>query len=664
MNPPSSSSSKSRKPHHRTNSKLEPKTKKNLSSGNPLQDLNTTIVTPSNSKSSSNSNNSSFEAPRGCLRFFLSNSSSYSNAKTPLIDRPIKIKTLGKTTPKSAPNPSKPSKRSVLRKPFSQNGEKVRKNPPCLYQWQSGRKPTSGNGSKSKISSVLDSSGSLVNKVSSGSEIRVCDVNLTPLSKVATGSGLDFRENEKEIDVDDDEKLSIPSGNENKTPPIQASVSPEIQTQCGSSIVATATTPACYAAGYVVSGVTDKRKCRPRGILTVGEDNVLDFGAAKDISGFDEDDDSNKENVLGVVDNSSTVSMLPLPAEASMHWLLSPCNEEDEDHKENSEIGSCRYQIHSPNSSLFDDEFNFSDLFNGSNSRSSVSVSARKRRSTSLYSPGEGILWPSPDNEAVLSTPNCTSSCKGAGLEEERKRCDDFDRENSPSSMDISGSGNVVQTPESDSSSDRGVGLSRLKAEAGKQHQFDSELDLITKSLQRTSLSSKGYESIWDITSSSFQFDCLTTASNSVDLSHFQKILDDRSSWMSTSTLGNVSQSQMRISWRDGLVSRIFEMDEFDSCRYLSDEEEDASEYYNEQLKSCQNPEFTVDEGKYEILKNGFGSAEFVDTELKTREKSEERLPSQLSCSCAESISTDGGGLTASGDSDWTLCYKNQLFKV
>ncbi|KAJ0092607.1 hypothetical protein Patl1_27052 [Pistacia atlantica] len=314
-------------------------------------------------------------------------------------------------------------------------------------------------GPKSKISSVLDSSGSLVNKVSSGSEIRVCDVNLTPLSKVATGSGLDFRENEKEIDVDDDEKLSIPSGNENKTPPIQASVSPEIQTQCGSSIVATATTPACYAAGYVVSGVTDKRKCRPRGILTVGEDN--------DISGFDEDDDSNKENVLGVVDNSSTVSMLPLPAEASMHWLLSPCNEEDEDHKENSEIGS----------------------------------------------------W-------------------------------------------------------------------------------------------------------------------------------------------------NLSQSQMRISWRDGLVSRIFEMDEFDSCRYLSDEEEDASEYYNEQLKSCQNPEFNVDEGKYEILKNGFGSAEFVDTELKTGEKSEERLPSQLSCSCAESISTDGGGLTASGDSDWTLCYKNQLFKV
>ncbi|XP_044500143.1 uncharacterized protein LOC123221360 [Mangifera indica] len=657
MNAPPSSSSKSKRPHHSDSlsSKLEPKTKKNLSSGNPLQDHNTTIVTP---------NNSSFEAPRGCLRFCLSNfSSSNSNAKTPFIDRPIKIKTLGETTPKSAPNPSKPSKRSVSRKAVLQNEEKVRKNPPSLYQWQSGRKTNSGTGSKSKISSVLDTSGSLVNKVSSGSELRVCsavDVNLTPLSKVATGLRLKFREDEKENVVYDYEKLSNPSGNKNKTPPIQVSVSPEIQTPFASSIVATETRPACYSAGYVLSGVTDKRKCRPRGILTVGENNVLDFGAAKDISGFDEDDDRNKENVLGVVDKSSSVSVLPLPAEALMHWILSPRNEEDEDYKENSEIGLCRYQIHSPNSDLFNEEFNFSDLCNGSNSRSSASVTTRKR-CTSSCSPGEGILWPFHDNEAVSCTPRCTPSFMCAGSEEERKCCGDFDRENSPFSMDVLGSGNVIQTP--DSSPDRCVGLSRL-TEVGKEHPIDSELDLITENLQRTSLSSKGYESIWDPTSSSFQFDCLTTASNSVDLSNFSNILDDQSSWISTSTLGNVSQSHTRISWREGLVTRIFDMDEFDSCRYLSDGEDNASGYHNNQLKSCQNPEISVDVGEYEILKNGLVSAEFVDTGLKNREKSEERLPSQLSCSCAESISADGGSLTASGDSDWTLYYTNHLFKV
>lgn len=36
---------------------------------------------------------------------------------------------------------------------------------------------------------------------------------------------------------------------------------------------------------------------------------------------------------------------------------------------------------------------------------------------------------------------------------------------------------------------------------------------------------------------------------------------------------------------------------------------------------------------------------------------------SQKPRSCAESMSTEGGGLIASGDSDWTQCYKNHLFQ-
>lgn len=149
-----------------------------------------------------------------------------------------------------------------------------------------------------------------------------------------------------------------------------------------------------------------------------------------------------------------------------------------------------------------------------------------------------------------------------------------------------------------------------------------------------------------------------------IDLSHYQKVLDDRDSWTSTSTLGYVSQSQMRISWREGLMSRIFEMDEFDSCRYLSDEEEDVGGCDNDLLKPCQNPDVNADERNYEILKNDFGSTEDVDTKTGVKGKGEERVPSQITCSCAESISTDGGGLAASGDSDWTLCYKNHLFQV
>ncbi|KAK3232078.1 hypothetical protein Dsin_003959 [Dipteronia sinensis] len=476
MDRPTSSSSKPTMTHHKKRSQIEQRTNKKkkqhqLFSRSPLQALNTATSNNSSCRSSS-----SIEAPRGRIRFFLSHSSSNSNTnmKTPFINRPRKEKALTET-PKSAPNPLK---------------------------------PTSINASKHKKLSVLSSSGSPVNKPPPGrTKLGVCsvsDVNFTPLSKIATGSGLDFAADKKVTIGDEDEKMSNTSGNSNKTPPIQASVSPEIQTQCGGSALASkTTTPACYAAGYIVSGVTDKRKCRSRGILTVGDNNLLDF------------------------------DMVPLPAEASIHWLLSsPCN---------SENGLCR------------------------------------RR-------GEADS--------------------------------DIDGEISPFTVDPLGSGNVIQTPQSDSSTDRFVGLSWLKTASGQKHRLDSELDLVTESFQMMSLSSKGYESI-----SSFQ-----PPSNSVDHSQFQKILDDRASWMSTSTLDNLSQSQMRISWREGLVSQMFEMDEFDSCRYLSDEEEDANGCHNnDQLKSCQNPELNVDAGNYEIPKIGSRSTEFVDRDLETEEKGDKR---------------------------------------
>lgn len=677
MNPPSKSSSSSLKSTKSLNrncsKKIEQRTKKQqLCSRNPLQNLNTTIINNSSGNNNScSTSTSSIEAPKGCLRFFLSHSSS-SNSKTPLIDRPVKIKTLAKTTPKSAPNLSKPSRRSILQKPSLGKGEKVKKDSTFLYQLQSGKKSSSRNVSKCKISSILDTGGSPINKVTSGPDVRFCDgnvVDLTPLSKIATESGLDCAVDKKVIvgdDVVDVEKLSNGSGSRNRTPPIQASVSPELHAQSGLSVTATSRTPACYGAGHVVSGITDKRKCRPRGLLTVGDNNMLDFGSAKAADSFEEREGNNKENIVGVVDNSRRVSIVPLPAEACMHWLLSPCSEEDDEQKENTENGSRKFQIHSPSSSLFNDEISL-DLCN-KNSNRRVSIITR-RGSNSLCSPCgvpefQGISDTFHENLVISSSPNCTPICKAADLEDEKKGRYDFNAENSPFSADTFGSGNVIQTPQSDSSPDRPAGLSWLKTEACQNHQFNSESDLLTERIHMASLSSKGYESIWDPTSSSFQFDCVMTPSNSVDLSQYQKVLDDRDSWTSTSTLGYVSQSQMRISWREGLMSRIFEMDEFDSCRYLSDEEEDVGGCDNDLLKPCQNPDVNADERNYEILKNDFGSTEDVDTKTGVKGKGEERVPSQITCSCAESISTDGGGLAASGDSDWTLCYKNHLFQV
>jgi hypothetical protein len=152
--------------------------------------------------------------------------------------------------------------------------------------------------------------------------------------------------------------------------------------------------------------------------------------------------------------------------------------------------------------------------------------------------------------------------------------------------------------------------------------------------------------------------------SNSVDLSKFHKILEERNSWFSNSTAENVSQSQMRISWREGLVSRMFEMDEFDCCRYLSDEEDDGNVRNTDCLKSHKSPQLNVEAATDRISINGIGSTEFVKTEQDTGGKTKDGLPSQPPCSCAESISTDGGGLVRSDDSDWTLCYKNHLFQA
>lgn len=657
------------------NEEANQRKKKQGPSRNPLQDLN--VVSSCSNSSCSEASSVSIEAPRGCLRFFLSNhpsSSSFysSKPKTP-IQRP---KTLSKT-PKSAPNlrvskvsKSNPSKENKLSKttieenperPISKKAQKFKKNPPCLYQWQSGKKSISRTAQRLKTSSVLNNIGDSEYKLQSGSEgeglVKVVggvgeatelkprggDAICTPSSKIASGSGLDCEVGEVVEETS--------NGSNGKTPPIQASVSPEIQ--CGSSVMPTIT-PACYAAGHIVSGVTDKRKCRPRGILTVGE-NEFGFGSAKSFVSFEDADD--EENVVGIGNDSIVV---PEPTEASMHWLLSPCDEEGED-QEDSENGSCRFRrsvgsaiLHSPSSPSTGHGIS-SDICN--NRTTTNCTDSNRRRNNSLNSPNgvqefQGL--------AIMSPSHLTPSWEAITFKESKENLDDLEGEKSPFSMDAMDSGNVMQTPQSDSSSGRLIGLSWLSEYSYKKHQFESELNSAAEVLQMTSLSPERCLSIGAPVDSSFRFDCLATSSNSIDLSHFQKLLDDQASWLSSSTLDNASQSQIRISWREGLVSRIYEMDDFDCCRCLSDDEEDANGCSDNQLKSYPSPEPNVDVASNQILTNNSRSTELVDNEPRTDGKGKEQFPSH---SCAESISTDGGSLVASRDSDWALCYKNHLFQ-
>ncbi|KAG6668869.1 hypothetical protein CIPAW_01G202000 [Carya illinoinensis] len=571
--------------------------KKQSTSHNPFQDLD--AISSCSHSNCSEAFSASIEVPRGCLGFFLSHyssssSTSSSNSKSKIpIERP---KTLAKT-PKSAPNGrvsklsrSKTSKENKLSNPtveenpdrlVSKKTPRFKKNPPCLYQWQSVKKTHSRTAQKSQHFSALNNGGDSANNLPFGSEgeglvrmvddvreatelkPRDADATCTPLTKTY-GSALDC-----EVGKFVEESSNKSNG---KTPPVQASLSPEIQ--CG-SVVSTAIIPACYGAGHIISGVADKRKCRPRGILTVGEHD-FSFGGVKPFDSFDGDEE---ENVIGIGDDSTVIHE---PTEASMHWLLSPCNEEDEGPKENSEDdGSCRRRglgghdiIQSPSS------------------------------------PSTGQGFSSDEGLSPMSSPHATPRWEAITAKEGRENCFDLEGKNSPFSMDSLGSGNVMRTPQSESSSDRLVGLSWLNEDSYKKDHFESELNLVAEVLQMTSLSPKSHISIGGPFDSSFQFDCLTTSS-----------------------------------------------------RCLSDEEKDAHGCSDNQLKSCRSPDANVDVASDQTLTNNSRSTEYLDNEPRTEGNSKEQFPSQISCPCAESISTDGGGLVASRDSDWTLCYKNHLFE-
>ncbi|XP_022742316.1 uncharacterized protein LOC111293702 isoform X2 [Durio zibethinus] len=604
------------------------------------------------------SSSGSIEAPRCCLRFLLSPSKTHLNRYCPTTRTAHFIS----KSPKSAP---------ISRLPHSKCFHFVKKNSSSksishkLYQV---KKVQSSKKSTSETPAFLDSNiGAPVTESLSMSQdlLKLPDVSeelqFTPMavSKIATCSTLDCLVagigNHKNRLMDDDK--SNTSSSNTKTPPIQASFSPEIQ-----STTITATTPACYGAGHLISRVTDRRKCKARGVLAVALPGTGDNNIS--INNYNNVD---CEDYATGLDKNCSVSMPPLPAEASMHWLLSPCHEDNEDDKENSAPFHSLLEhktLPSPSSPLSDLGLSL-DWCNLSNNTSDATNSSTEKSQKSINNmlistevPQFQVRLDSLcDDAPVSSSPNATPYSRAVPLKEGAKHSYNIGG-NSPFSADTLGSENVMQTPSSDSSLERHIGLSCSSARDHKRHHLHSERLSVAGDLRMASLSPESHVSIWDTNGSSFQFDRLTTPSNSMDLSQFQKILDDQSLWTSNSAFENVSQSHMRISWREGLVSRIFEMDEFDGCRCLSDEEEDLNVNSSDPCKSCQSLEINVDLGNIPTLTNACGSTEFLDGESK------EKLHSPVQCSCAESISTDGGGLARSEDSDWNLCYKNNLFEV
>ncbi|KAL6578217.1 hypothetical protein OROMI_010545 [Orobanche minor] len=480
----------------------------------PLQDLNT--KKPSNLSSSSSSSSSAAEAPKGCLNFSLSSktsssSSSHSSSRTHLHKMPktfSKIADTSKVLSRSKEN-------DPPRKPFSL---KSKGDQPQKQRRKNNAKPISKeNGKRSELPS---GGGNIVNKFKNGSlkfQANVknnyqdtgsisgelpsellelsnsSNLNLTGCRSPVSNCGLDSAMIEL-FSLCEGDKDNNSSTTAVKTPPIVSSLSPEIHCQPHSKIPVSksAATPICYGAGHLVSGVTDKRKCRRRGSLKGGvERSNLFYDESSDVYAIDD----------------SRYPPVPLLAEASVRWSLSPG---DEDKGSDSRLEICR--------------------------------------------------WFGVDN-----------------VMEKRRNRDGI------SSLS---SGNIIQTPNSDSSPDACVRRSGL--ELHRPGKFvRSGMDSLTES-----------------------------------------------SWVSNDTkLDDLALSRVRISWRDGL---IVETDEYDRWCFLSDKEDKK---IHSRVESDDHRD------------NGF----VID--------GDDDLSPILLESKAESIFTNGGGLGASSDSDWTYSNGSQLFQ-
>ncbi|XP_010526888.1 PREDICTED: probable GPI-anchored adhesin-like protein PGA55 [Tarenaya hassleriana] len=643
-----------------------PSTKKERIPRNPLKNVNTRSSGAAGSSSNGGLYGSvSGEAPSGCVRFLLSNSctssssSSSSSSGASLGRGPVKSVS---KTPKSAPvvaqtlprNKARVLKDIKLKDNVSgQQPLKCNRTTTLPRLGQSGKRPACKSTVKSNKTSALDefSSGSReLKQKERGSNVRIPDkgAHLSPVSELGTGSGLGYGNSGKVVA---DGRPSNGSSSRDRTPPVQESASPEIQ--CGSSMILSEATKTqtCYATGHILSGISDKRKCRPKGILIVGE-NGLNVSKPKPLNNFDDVDGTDWDN------RDSTASMMPLPADASMQWLLSPCDEEKDREKDTFNDGLYQFRevvgcegLKTP-SPLLDRSIS-SDICNISSGRSLAREHSGKgmRRSTgSLVSPIESSQLRNfihlPSDKGLASAYDTTLTCEvdpSLDLKELRSHQSDKGDKTSPSSIDTLGSENVIQTPESNSSSDKYRGVSWLRAE---RHDLGSDFDSLTVDLQ----SPVSQASYWDPNSSSFQFESLAISSDSLDLSQFPRVLSNRRSCNSDSTFGNMSQTHVRISWREEINSQIPETDE---AEYVNG----SSVKQHTKPQRIQNTGFdTRSDGRDERR-----SGQIAGKETAPAEKVRQLLHTAVPCSAAESISTDGGSLIHSEDSEWMSCYKNHF---
>ncbi|KAG6388370.1 hypothetical protein SASPL_149795 [Salvia splendens] len=530
----------------------------------------------SNAKITSNSSSSAASAGSR-LRFLLSSNSS-SDASLPSSSSRARVERKPSSLPKLGGNFSAKSFRSkenvLPRKPFSEAPKKKKKQL-CVDGRGFGKIKTNPMSKTAQMSNLYCSRG---NQVKGCEELVGKKLRSEPPFLTSTPPRVRRNAAFEKLDSGTAE-----CGNGSATtPPVEVSVSPQIQLKM--FVSKSSATPVCYGAGHLLSGVTDKRKCRRRGSLR---------GGCEKANLFDD------ENVVDDLQDSS----IPLPSEASVRWLLSPCKEGAEDQGRDSENKLDDRRISCGNDSLAfdllsspstlceleceDSDFRGSDRVDYAENRRKAEIFKLSRRKT-----GSNNFDP-----LLAATPNSVSNENGFGLGE---------RNSSAVSIGSLGSGNLIQTPDSECSSYESF------------RRWNMELDSMTETLDAVSLSR-----------------CERFAYAGMDSSSRSAVPKKNvRSWESSSTLDNLALSQMRISWRD--------------------EEIDA---YDQQLKPHRLSRSGREERNKRKEKDPWMdndvSPVLLEYEPCISAATSGKATGDRHGACAESICTNAGDLAVSCDSDW-----------
>eukprot|EP01018_Ginkgo_biloba_P002970 Gb_02642 [translate_table: standard] len=393
------------------------------------------------------------------------------------------------------------------------------------------------------------------------------------------------------------------------TPPVQPSISPEIHSQISDELE---DAHRCFGAGHVMAPVLgkirDRRKCRPRGILTVGE-----------------------AKPLPVDENYRRFSLIPMPAVASVRWM-SP--------------GEAKNGISPPNPQAIPSEFT-----QGTPSSGFSSKTLKLQGTPSCFSSNfENFHATPPGFTPETLKFQASQATLSSGFNSKLPSQCWYSPDISPQCVHPRSSPSAMLSPRSPQHGNISPQCGNSQgAPSGFNPDVTSQGSACPDIFRLCKLKTSPVEG------NSCRQELQMPISSSQDL------------------------AKLRISWREGLMSRIFELSELDCCEWISEGEGERKE---DEVQFISGENHLLDTGDNMKLEypGPFGSFEYMCEPNADRQdlspllasclNQDKALSESLVQSCisstsraagAESIETEG--VMTSGDLDWTSCYKNQLFE-